>query len=136
MKIVNPSMPEPYKYETDYRKIPKEYLNKNIPKGRGMIKWQPFASVPQQYEIINQHIKDQDKVTKPILDDMALRELNNVLAEKLFYNPSATIKYWENGYYKRIECQINKFDSERNKLEVLENGEKVLLSMDCIVEIE
>lgn len=136
MKIVNPSMPEPYKYETDYRKIPKEYLNKNIPKGRGMIKWQPFASVPQQYEIINQHINDQSKTDKPILDDMALRELNNVLAEKLYYNPSATIKYWENGYFKEIECEINKFDSERNKLEVLENGEKMLLSMDCIVEIE
>lgn len=30
MKIVNPTMPEPYKYETDYRKIPKEYLNKNM----------------------------------------------------------------------------------------------------------
>lgn len=136
MKIVNPSMPEPYKYETDYRKIPKEYLNKNIPQGRGMIKWQPFASAPQQYEIINQHIKDQNKVDKPILDEMALRDLNNVLAEKLYYNPSATIKYWENGYFKEIECDINKFDSEVNKLEVLANGEKVLLSMDCIVEIE
>lgn len=136
MKIVNPDMPEPYKYETDYRKIPKEYLNKNIPKGRGMIKWQPFASVPQQYEIINQHIKDQDKVDKPALDDMALKDLNDVLAEKLFYNPTATIKFWENGYYKSLECEINKFDSERNKLEVLENGEKILLSMDCIVEIE
>lgn len=129
-------MPEPYKYETDYRKIPKEYLNKNVPNGRGMIKWQPFASVPQQYEIINQHIKDQNKVDKPALDDMALKDLNDVLAEKLFYNPTATIKYWENGYYKTIECEINKFDSERNKLEVLENGEKVLLNMDCIVGIE
>ncbi len=27
MKVINPTMPEPYKYETDYRKIPKEYLN-------------------------------------------------------------------------------------------------------------
>ncbi|WP_323705952.1 YolD-like family protein [Mammaliicoccus sciuri] len=135
MKIVNPSMPEPYKYETDYRKIPKEYLNKNIPKGRGMIKWQPFASVPQQYEIINQHIENQNKVDKPKLDDMALRELNNVLAEKLYYNPSATIKYWENGYFKEIECDINKFDSEYNKLEVLKDDEKVKLKMDCIVEI-
>lgn len=135
MKIVNPSMPEPYKYETDYRKIPKEYLNKNIPQGRGMIKWQPFASVPQQYEIINQHIEDQNKVDKPKLDEMALRELNNVLAEKLYYNPSATIKYWENGYFKEIECDINKFDSERNRLEVLKNDEKVKLKMDCIVEI-
>ncbi|WP_204256708.1 YolD-like family protein [Mammaliicoccus sciuri] len=135
MKIVNPDMPEPYKYETDYRKIPKQYLNKNIPQGRGMIKWQPFASVPQQYQIIDQHIKDQDKVDKPVLDDMALRELNDVLAEKLFYNPTATIKYWKNGYYKTIECDINRFDSEKNKLEVIKDDEKFKLAMDGIVEI-
>ena len=64
------------------------------------------------------------------------RDLNDVLARKLFYEPQAILKYWENGYYKSLECEINKFDSERNKLEVLKNGEKVLLSMDCIVEIE
>lgn len=136
MKIINPGMPEPYKYETDYRKIPKQYLNSNIPKGRTMIKWDPFASVPQQYQIIEQYIKDQSKVNKPILDEQAKRDLNDVLARKLFYEPQAILKYWENGYYKSLECEINKFDSERNKLEILKNGEKVILSMDCIVEIE
>lgn len=35
MKIINPNMPEPYKYETDYRNIPREYLNPRIPTGRG-----------------------------------------------------------------------------------------------------
>ncbi|MEX6014759.1 hypothetical protein [Mammaliicoccus sciuri] len=64
---------------------------------------------------------------------LALSKLNNVLAQKLFYDPPAIFKYLEDGYYKTIECEINKFDSVRNKLE---NGEKVLLSMDCIVEIE
>lgn len=136
MKVVNHDMPEPYKYETDYRKIPREYLNPRIPHGRGMIKWAPFATMPQQYEEINQYIKDQSKTDKPILDELALRDLNDVLAQKLFYDPPATIKYWEKGYYKTIECEINKFDSERNKLEVLDNGEKFLLSMDCIVGIE
>ncbi|MDT0694780.1 YolD-like family protein [Mammaliicoccus sciuri] len=101
-----------------------------------MIKWQPFATMPQQYETINQYIKDQSKTDKPILDELALRDLNDVLAQKLFYDPPATIKYWENGYYKSIECEINKFDSERNVLEVLENGEKVRLAMDSIVSIE
>lgn len=43
MKIINHDMPEPYKYETDYRNIPKQHLNNNIPTGRGMIKWQPFV---------------------------------------------------------------------------------------------
>lgn len=136
MKIINPSMPEPYKYETDYRKIPSKYLNKDIPKGRTMIKWQPFATMPQQYETIKGFIEDQNKIDKPILDEQAKRDLNDVLARKLFYEPQAILKYWENGYYKSLECEINKFDSERNKLEVLKNGEKVLLSMDCIVEIE
>ncbi|MCJ1762470.1 YolD-like family protein [Mammaliicoccus sciuri] len=136
LRIINPGMPEPYKYETDYRKIPKRYLNSNIPEGRKMIKWAPFATMPQQYETINEFIEDQNKVDKPAFDELALRDLNDVLAQKLFYDPPATIKYWEDGYYKTIECEINKFDSERNNIEILENGEKVLLSMDCIVEIE
>ncbi|MEB5648914.1 YolD-like family protein [Mammaliicoccus sciuri] len=136
MKIINPGLPEPYKYETDYRKIPKKYLNSNIPKGRTMIKWQPFATMPQQYETINRFIEEQNKVEKPVFDDQAIRELNDVLAQKLFYDPPATIKYWENGYYKTIECEINKFDSERNNLEVIKDNEKIRLNMDCIVGIE
>ncbi len=135
MKIINPHLPEPYKYETDYRKIPNHYLQRNIPKGRGMIKWAPFATMPQQYEMIKQFIADQTKVEKPILEETALNDLNNVLAEKIFYNPQALIKYWEDGYFKEIACEINKFDSEHKKLEVIAEDKKVRLSMDCIVEI-
>ncbi|MBU6112571.1 YolD-like family protein [Mammaliicoccus lentus] len=136
MKVINHDMPEPYKYETDYRKIPREYLNPRIPHGRGMIKWAPFATMPQQYEEINQHIRDQDKIEKPELSESALDDLNNVLAEKIFYNPQALIKYWEDGYFKEIACEINKFDSEHKKLEVIAEDKKVRLSMDCIVSIE
>ncbi len=136
MKVINHDMPEPYKYETDYRNIPREYLNPRIPHGRGMIKWAPFATMPQQYEEINQHIRDQDKIEKPELSESALDDLNNVLAEKIFYNPQALIKYWEDGYFKEIACEINKFDSEHKKLEVIAEDKKVRLSMDCIVSIE
>lgn len=136
MKVINPNMPEPYSYESDYRKIPKQYLNSNIPQGRKVIKWQPFATMPQQYETINGFIEDQNKVDKPIFDELALRDLNDVLAQKLFYDPPATIKYWDNGYFKTIECEINKFDSERNKLEVIKNNEKIKINMDCLIEIE
>lgn len=37
--IPNPNAPDRYKYETDYRKIPREYLNPRIPQGRGKINW-------------------------------------------------------------------------------------------------
>mgnify|MGYP007027846935 FL=1 len=39
-------IPDKYKNETDYRKIPREYLTQSIPKGRGLVKWAPFATLP------------------------------------------------------------------------------------------
>ena len=138
MKVVNHDMPEPYKYETDYRKIPREYLNPRIPHGRGMIKWAPFATMPQQYEEINQHIRDQDKIEKPELSESALADLNHVLLEKMFYNPVSTIKYWHNGYIKELKCEIHKFDKMMNSLQVINYEDKgiMYLDMDCIMEIE
>lgn len=50
MKIIDPNLSEAYCYETDYHKIPREYLNPRIPQGRGIVKWQPFKTMPQQYE--------------------------------------------------------------------------------------
>ena len=32
-------IPKQYRHETDYRKIPREYLDSNIPQGRGIVKW-------------------------------------------------------------------------------------------------
>ncbi|MDW8570471.1 hypothetical protein AABD40_12880 [Staphylococcus shinii] len=58
MKVINPDAPDEYKYETDYRKIPREYLNSRIPQGRGMVKWQVFKTLPEQYERLKQYIQD------------------------------------------------------------------------------
>lgn len=35
-------IPKQYEGETDYRKISREYLDSNIPKGRGFVKWLAF----------------------------------------------------------------------------------------------
>nr|WP_315296548.1 YolD-like family protein [Mammaliicoccus lentus] len=138
MKVINHDMPEPYKCETDYRKIPREYLTPRIPHGRGMVKWQPMATTPKQYEMINQHTRDQDKIEKPELSESALDDLNHVLLEKMFYNPFSTIKYWHNGYMKKIKCEIHKFDKQLNILQVINEEDKqvMYLNMDCIMNIE
>ncbi|MED1407232.1 hypothetical protein P4U07_31755 [Bacillus mycoides] len=39
-----------------------------IPKGRGIEKWAPFASMPEQFAGLHKLIQDQTKVSKPILD--------------------------------------------------------------------
>lgn len=116
--------------ETDYRKIPREHLNPRIPKGRGIVKWQPFATIPEQYDRIQQHIKNQNKVDKPILSDDQLNELNNTLIEKLYLNPSCEIKYYSNGYIKEIKGDLQKLDSLENKLYI--NVEHTLIKIDLL----
>ena len=60
--IPNPNAPDEYKYETDYRKIPRQYLDANIPQGRGMVKWAPFATMPEQYQQLNDFIENRIKL--------------------------------------------------------------------------
>ncbi|PTJ87155.1 hypothetical protein BU032_13490, partial [Staphylococcus simulans] len=72
----NSNIPDEYKYETDYRKIPREYLNPKIPQGRGNIKWRAFATLPEQYEILNEVIQSQNKIANPLLFDDALSQLD------------------------------------------------------------
>lgn len=82
-----------YEEETDYRNIPSELLDSNIPVGRGMIKWAPFATLPEQFETIQQYIIDQNKITRPVLSDDQLAELNIRLHEALQYAQPVEVKF-------------------------------------------
>ena len=53
-------IPKQYKDETDYGKIPREYLDSNVPKGRGFVKWLAFKTIPEQYQQIEQYMEDQN----------------------------------------------------------------------------
>lgn len=138
MKVINPNMPEPYKYETDYRKIPREYLNPRIPNGRGIIKWNAFKTMPQQYEILDQHIEDQNKIDMPLLSDEQLQEINEKVHEKIQKNRVADISYWENGYVYTLQCLINKIDILEGNMIIkkIDSQEIVKLTLNSIVNVE
>lgn len=125
--IINPDMPEEYKYETDYRKIPREYLNPNIPQGRSKIKWKPFKTIPEQYAILEQYIQDQNKVEKPILFDDHLVHINDVVQWKLYQNEIAYIQYWKNGYFYNQEAYIKEINTLNNTIIISnESGNQTL----------
>ncbi|MGS0667657.1 YolD-like family protein [Staphylococcus arlettae] len=136
MLAINEDLPEPYKYETDYRKIPREYLKSNIPKGRGSVKWQPFASIPEQYEQIAQYIEDQNKIDKPLLSDDQLQQLNETLVFKMFNDPHINVRYFSNGYIKEKEGVIHKVDPYTQTLHLYENKGVDKLDLKDIVEIK
>ncbi|HDK8291871.1 TPA: YolD-like family protein [Staphylococcus aureus] len=100
-----------YEEETDYRNVPRELLDNNIPMGRGMIKWSPFATLPEQFETIQQYIIDQNKITRPVLSDDQLAELNIRLHEALQYAQPVEVKFYNNGFVDSVRLTIYRIDA-------------------------
>ncbi|HBU9551707.1 TPA: YolD-like family protein [Staphylococcus aureus] len=100
-----------YEEETDYRNVPRELLDNNIPMGRGMIKWAPFATLPEQFETIQQYIIDQNKIKRPVLSDDQLAELNIRLHEALQYAQPVEVKFYNNGFVDSVRLTIYRIDA-------------------------
>lgn len=130
-------IPKEFKNETDYRNIPREYLNPNIPKGRGMVKWQPFATLPEQFETIQQYLIDQNKIDRPTLSDDQLNELNLQLQQALHTEQHITIEYYQSGWLEHITLKIKNIDMVHMYLEgySLNKSEVIKLSLFDITRI-
>ncbi|HHO5446849.1 TPA: YolD-like family protein [Staphylococcus aureus] len=100
-----------YEEETDYRNVPRELLDNNIPMGRGMIKRAPFATLPEQFETIQQYIIDQNKITRPVLSDDQLAELNIRLHEALQYAQPVEVNFYNNGFVDSVRLTIYRIDA-------------------------
>ncbi|HHC5857751.1 TPA: YolD-like family protein [Staphylococcus aureus] len=100
-----------YEEETDYRNVPRELLDNNIPMGIGMIKWAPFATLPEQFETIQQYIIDQNKIKRPVLSDDQLAELNIRLHEALQYAQPVEVKFYNNGFVDSVRLTIYRIDA-------------------------
>lgn len=80
----------------------------NIPQGRGMIKWAPFATMPEQFENVNRMKVEQAYVPKPNLTDELQQDLELKLRELISKN--VILRYWNDGYEYQIECVIESLD--------------------------
>ncbi|WP_265939429.1 YolD-like family protein [Bacillus thuringiensis] len=72
--------------------------NANMPKGRKMIKWTPFAALASQFDGIREMIKEQNKVTRPILTAEEKELIENMLLCSLVSEEEIMITYYEDGY--------------------------------------
>lgn len=131
-------MPEHYKYETDYRKISREYLNPRIPKGREKIKWNAFKTLPEQYEQLEQYVQDQNKIDMPVLSEEQITILNDKLNEKINSKEFTTVEYWKNGYMFSIQGYIKNVDVLESKLTITnERGnEKLDIPLNYIYNLD
>ncbi|WP_426428364.1 YolD-like family protein [Staphylococcus equorum] len=110
-------IPKKYQNENDYRNIPREFLNANIPQGRGMVKWAPFATLPEQFETIQQYLVDQNKIDRPILSDDQLNDLNLQLHQALHTGSYIHIEYYKAGWLETTHIKIKNIDMTHMFLE-------------------
>lgn len=129
-------IPEKYANETDYRKIPREYLNPNIPQNRGMKKWLPMATIPEQYERLEQYIQDPNKIEKPLLSEDQIENINDTLASKMIDNTLAKIQYFANGYIKSVQGIIHKVDTLDSVLYIYTDDVLMPVKLTDIYNIE
>ncbi len=73
-------------------------------------KWTPFNSIMDGKIIINQIIKENNKISKPVLSDDQLNTLNNNIIESYNNKSLININYYSNGNIFNIKGIINFID--------------------------
>lgn len=131
-------IPKQYKDETDYRKIPREYLDSNVPKGRGFVKWLAFKTIPEQYQQIERYMENQNKAERPSLLDNQLNVLNEKVNWKKFFKEKAIVTYWKQDYYYQHEAYIKTVDTFNQVIIISNEGgnETMEIPMKNIQDIE
>ena len=81
-------------------------------KDRGMIKWQPFQSVVPTNLIVKSLLEEKKKVTKPVLSDDQLDNLDILLAEYFYNQSKIQIKYFQNNKVKEIQGIITNINAD------------------------
>lgn len=90
---------------------------------RGMVKWQPFASLPEQANYIKRVLYEHNKQEKPELSIEQLEELNKQILEAYHSGALVMITYYHDGYVYLVEGVIEKIDPIHQGI-VIKNGEQ------------
>ncbi|MBT2258875.1 YolD-like family protein [Priestia megaterium] len=64
---------------------------------RGMKKWRPFATMPEQYIGLQEIINKQAEVPQPFLTEDQMEKMNFTLIEALHTNKQVYLTYYKNG---------------------------------------
>ncbi|PEY66239.1 3-oxoacyl-ACP synthase [Bacillus thuringiensis] len=75
-------------------------------RGRGMVKWRPFASMPEQYEVIREIISDLNKVPKPIVTEDMKEQLQIGLVQSLQNKEEIHISYYRDGMVQDMYINV------------------------------
>ena len=106
----------------------------NIPQGRGMIKWAPFATMPEQFENVSRMKVEQAYVPKPALTNELQQELELKLRELISKN--VILRYWNDGYEYQVECVIESMDDWSRVVTVRKEDSFMFVQFEHIYSVD
>lgn len=83
---------------------------------RGMQKWRPFASMPEQYAGLNNIMDDLHKVEQPLLTEERYEEINQIIVQSIHYEKKVCITYYKEGHIISGVGMINEINRLSNIL--------------------
>lgn len=98
---------------------------------RGFIKWQPFNSVINSKEVLND-LKQEKLVEKPILFPEEQENLKEKIIDAYYSKSKIKMEIFENNKRKIIETNITKINSYNNTLVIDYNH---IISFNQIIHI-
>jgi|SRR5690554_107018 len=104
-------------------------------KQRGMVKWQPFASLPEHANYLNKLVYKMNKVERPILSEDQLNELNEKLFVYFENKETISLKYFYDGYIYLVEGIIIKINHIKKTVIIENNNIRDNFSIASIVDI-
>ena len=93
---------------------------------RGMVKWAPYKSLPEQEDYLEKMEEEKNKVAKPLLSDDELIELDTKLSTYNRLHP-ISIDYYDYGFIKTVDDYLDYIDTI-NKRIVLKNRMSIPVS--------
>lgn len=76
-----------------------------------MIKWAPFATMPEQFENVAKMVDAQTKIERPELSDDRIDEMNRVLNYALKDKRPVRIEYYYDGRRYFIQLKVVRVDT-------------------------
>ncbi|MBT2281832.1 YolD-like family protein [Priestia megaterium] len=99
---------------------------------RGMRKWRPFASMPEQYIGLNEVLKGLNRVEKPILAEDRQEQINEILMRANGTDKKVSLTYYRKGECITETCTIHSINIQTKTLyfvdEVFEMKNKLQLN--------
>lgn len=108
--------------------------NQNIPQGRGMIKWAPFATMPEQFENVRKLNENNTHVPKPNLTLELQQELELKLRELIGQN--VILRYWSAGHEFIMECSIGSVDEWSETVTAVKEGSVITVMFKHVYGVD